>query len=345
VSNVYVKLIRCLLYGLAVIAAVLLSLALFLQAQARVLRHRADRLLTDFQSVELQQTTFQQTAQLRQKWSRWISYANGRPCTTVTCDFSVVLEDFSVRHSTTFERPWLVRAYMALGGRPARIVVRAYSENGIVSTEDIAVETVAPAASDRTYDILASAHGSAHYSDVLAPGPKHYKVHQAANCWTCIFVNFAPDVEQSDRKRLLSFDLSCLAAFAICRNADDLMPNAWSEVVAEENNWCAADLRSEIQRAWNIGIFEVISDRTEGMGQLATVKLLEKLRGATTFQVNGKYHVFLSSPVLANRVAAGKKLIILFLDLSPEYDAHITPMRCGTLDVDKDTLEQVRKSS
>jgi hypothetical protein len=224
VSNVDVKLIGRLLYSLGVIAGVLLCVALFLQAEMRVLRYRAERLLSDFQSVELQQSTFQQTAQLREKWSRWISYANGRLCTTATCDFSVVLEDFSVRHSTTFERPWLVRAYVVLGGRPARIAARAYLENGIVSTEDIGIETLAPASSGRTYDISVSVHGSAHYADAIALGPKHYRVHRAANCWNCIFVDFAPDIEQSDHKRLLLFDFSCLTAFTICRNADDLMP-------------------------------------------------------------------------------------------------------------------------
>lgn len=342
-SNVYVKLIRYLLYSLGVIAAVLLCVALFLQAQARVLRDQADHLLSDFRSVELKQTTFQQITQLRQKWSRSITYAKDRPCTTAACDFSVILEDFAVRHRTVFERPWLVRAYMALGGRPAQIAVRAYLKNGVVSTEDIEILMVAPSASGGMYDISAVAHGSSQYSDVLAPGPKHYSVHQAANCWTCIFVDFGPDIEQSDLKRLLSFDFSCLTGFTSCRNADELMPNAWSEFIAEENRWCAADLPSEIQRAWNIGIFEVISDGTEVRGELATVKLLEKLRGATAFQVNGKYDVLLSASVLGDRVVAGKKLIILFLDLSPAYDRRLTAMRCGTLYLNENNLELVRK--
>lgn len=343
VSNAYVKLVRCFLYGLGATFAVLLCVSVFLQAQARVLRDQADRLLTDFHSVELQETTFKQIGQLRQKWSRWIGHANDRPCTTAACDISIILEDFSVRHRTMFERPWLLRAYMLMGGRPAQIAVRAYSEIGVVSTEDIEIVMIAPAVSGGMYGISALVHGSAHYSEVLAPGPKHYSVHQAANCWTCVLVDFGPDIERSDRQRLLSFDFSCLTRFTTCRNADELMPNAWSEFVAEENRWCAADLPSEIQRAWNIGIFEVISEGTEERGELATVKLVEKLRGATTFRVNGKYDVFLSPSILESRVVAGKKLIILFLDLSPENDGRLTAMRCGTLYLNEDNLELIRK--
>lgn len=334
---------RYFFYGLGVIFAVLLCVALFLQAQARVLRDNADHLLTDFQSIEPQQTTFQQIAQLRQKWARLISRAEDRPCTASTCDFGVILDDFAHRHSTIFAHPWLVRAYMVLGGCPAQIAVAAYSENGVVSTEEIEIKTIAPAASGGWYEVSAFAHGWAHDSDVPAPGPKHYSVHQAANCWTCIFVDFGPNTEQADRKRLISFDVSCLTRFPTCRDADELMPNAWSELLAEENQWCAADLPSEIRRAWNIGIFEVISDGTETRGEIASVKLLEKLRGATTFRVNGKYDVFLSAAALGNRAMAGKKLIVLFLDLSPESDGRLTAMRCGTLYLNEENLELVRK--
>lgn len=102
VSNCLVSRFRFLRKGLfALLLSVCLSLCLVLlagQVEQRVFRHRAERLLSEVQSIELRKTPWNQAQNQLQHWGP--SRSTNEPCNKHECSLTITLDEFAYRHVT-----------------------------------------------------------------------------------------------------------------------------------------------------------------------------------------------------------------------------------------------------
>ena len=296
----------------------------------------------DIRSLESQKTSFQQAKVIFQRWGAYEG-----ACTAASCVFDIHLQNISVRSWKLFrDRPWLMDAFLLLGGHPAEIVAQVTVRDGLVWGKQFAVmvqSTGNPIG--QHYSIYASGQT---VSRVMSQ--THYEISAPGGCLNCVAVtvNFTPEAQPNDVSRLLAFDFSCLTRLRACRSPADLMPNAWAERLDMTARYCVADIESQIRQAQNVGIFEVSESTTEACGSgvpcdTARSRLSERLRGSSSFRPGGMYNINLSAPVRGHKITHGAKLIVLFTDLDPEPDDSISPTSCGTMFLTDANLALVRQ--
>jgi hypothetical protein len=261
----FVNLLR--FFGKATLAVFISLCALFCliltvsQVTQHVFRLRAERLLAEVQSLELRKTPWPETQRLFQHWGS-AAKLNG-DCDRQGCSVDIALAEpvyaFVIRTRIydafgegPFERGWeeMARAYVRLGGRPARAQASVGIRDGVVWSKGFAVqlETFAhnvPGTWEGEYTLLASMNSRPR----LGPGSgfqgvpnrqltlhPDYEIGSPSGCDFCVdgWVNFTPYAEPADIRRLMQLDLSCLTRIIHpCRTQRDIMPNAWTQYLAE----------------------------------------------------------------------------------------------------------------
>jgi hypothetical protein len=99
--------------------------------EQRVLRRRAERLLTDIRSLEIHRATFTDVQNLRRKW-RSLAHLEGN-CAEGACTVEILWNDFYLRHVEFLSRLNVLHFFMLAGGCPEQIKARVIVEKGFVS--------------------------------------------------------------------------------------------------------------------------------------------------------------------------------------------------------------------
>jgi hypothetical protein len=233
--------------GLVGLALLLVAFA-FVQIEQHLLRHRAERLLADFQSIRLHQSTWADAQTLMTRWGAWGHY-DGQ-CTASDCAYTIKLADPISRISNHIEsgtggrlfRP-AVQLYEFLGGKPGWLTVSFLVQDGAIwrSTAGLLLD-VPPHTykkDDYGYSLmfLARASDSLHQKphgpwvlgtdDQLADHP-NYKEGRPGGCEICLAaeVTFSPYISPAQLKQITSYDLSCFTRFRHCLNLPDVLPIA-----------------------------------------------------------------------------------------------------------------------
>lgn len=274
VSNLTVtRLIKKSLLGATLaLSAVVLLVFLASQVEQHFFRRRAELLLTQIQSLELGKTPWSQTKGQLKNWDAESTFDDS--CNESECladvrlvepvygfvtrtEFFAHLDDYirwRLKLSSSDTGPVvrlelaLLRGYMLLGGRPARIVAFVGMRDGIVSSKGYSVEiqtywpnirgllpwdNFALIAAERTvseFDLPDTNHLDPQLN--LHPG---YRIWRQAGC--CDFeqgnVEFTPRADPNDIRRLMRLNLSCLTQIRPCASLSDIMPAAWEEYRVE----------------------------------------------------------------------------------------------------------------
>jgi hypothetical protein len=215
------RILRAML--ITAVAGVLCAFAL-VQFQQRLLRHRAERLLADFQSIRLNQSNWADAQVLMKRWGAWGHYDG-----TCTAAYS----------GDTF-----FRVYASLGGRYARMRVTFLVQDGLIhrSGMGLGVSVTSKEAKDEFgYGLTLSARASDHLrvvsrhepwilgeDDQLAQHPE-YKVGRPSGCEICMSgeVTFTPYLPLDQLRRLTAYDLGCFTRWHHpCLLLQDLLPVA-----------------------------------------------------------------------------------------------------------------------
>ena len=220
-------------------------LAIAIQAQQHLLRHRAERLLADIRALNLRQSDWSAAQELMRHWGRWGHYEGS--CVEQHCFYEVELLDFAYRHSDLFGgRPWVWRLYLAIGGRPARVRADWEVEDGRVWGKGFEVFVEVPPQSGQSlgshfgYTLIATANSVSRFSfphePLLHP---NYIIGRPGGCEVCLWVyfKFTPYADPADVDRLMSFNLGCLTSWHPCREQGDVMPVAWKQYLDELPRW------------------------------------------------------------------------------------------------------------
>ena len=381
----------CVLFALALLA---------IQIEQHLFCRRAERLLAEVQAIELRKTPWHEAQAKLQHWgTARVPYL---PCDAHQCTLTITQVDFVTRkifqngifvrlddyfrwrlkltyNTGPFERGMLAmfRAYMRMGGHPAKIAVEIDMRDGTVWSKGISVgiETYASngpwTASDGgrvQYTLVASAQTvprfryfeTGLYELQLALHPD-YEIGRPGGCEICVmgWVKFTPYAASADVRRLMQFDLSCLTRWHPCLDQNEIMPVAWKQYVAEDArvnatsgvNSCPASAVEMVGRdSTHIALGEVVeyhekTDRWGNPERTAKVRILERLKGLTDWKVGETRDIPISiEPGKTNlKVRSGSRLV-LFAGWGPLNDMRIDPgFGCPIISADESNLGLIRQ--
>jgi hypothetical protein len=209
----------------------------------------------------------------------------------------------------------LLRAYMRIGGRPARVLATIGMRDGVVWSKGLSVfiETYAQEVPEffgttpGGYTLIADTHSAPRfdyydYRWISAQLKLHpdYMVGRPGGCEICVegWAKFTPYAAPADIHRLMQFDLSCLARWRPCLTQSDIMPAAWAQHEAEQPH--VDELRDQL--ACSQSIIEMLGrdsanmvtgeilgyhERVDGKGYQhvdVRIRVLERLKGAAEWK-------------------------------------------------------------
>jgi len=228
------RIFRSAAFGICVAS---LFVTVLIQMEQRVLRRRAERLLTDIRSLEIHRATFTDVQNLRRKW-RSLAHLEGN-CAEGACTVEILWNDFYLRHVEFLSRLNVLHFFMLAGGRPEQIKARVIVEKGFVSGKGFhaAVGVTGHRAEGVWWDypLMGDAYSLPSFAGSYQPPGTHphYVVGKPGGCdGPCREVHFIfdPSVDSGTIDRLMQFDFSCLTRWIhLCRTEGDIMPNAWRQ--------------------------------------------------------------------------------------------------------------------
>jgi hypothetical protein len=369
VSNKDVRILRFLrkfLYVTLLGFCACLSITILVsQIEQYVFRQQASRFLAVFQSIQLRETTWQEAQEKLRPWSadrKDSEGCNDHFCTTqVTLTESVFkfvssrnlfvrLDDyFRWKLDLTYGNgpfatlsQFLLRAYVHLGGRPARIGGTIEIRDGIVWgkgfsfwVESYAKENTFPFSGGwDEYSLIAEARTVSRFGFYGPDWPAsqlllhpQYSIGGPSGCTGCIAgsTRFTPYAEQSDIRRFFDLNLSCLTRWIPCRTQEDVMPNAWSQHRREMSELRRSDTvpkcdSSTIQTLGRDSSRSFVAEVTKYRENLdekgnheavVIIRSLEELKGEAPWVSEKSIEVSLQSEALCltPRIQVGSKLI------------------------------------
>lgn len=256
-------------FALGLCASLVITIATS-QIGQHIFRRRAESLLKQMQSLELRKTPWREARKSLEPWAAYTKTFS--PCDENRCTVEITLDEFAFHFISTnpvlmhlddyirwrFRLPYAsgafvlveavaLRLYMALGARPATVNATVGMTYGVISSKGFEVKTlVYPPHSflgARGPDFLLASAYSVSQIDPHVSGncERQFALHPSYiicgpdGCAGCIAgsVSFTADTNLADTQRLMSFNLSCLTRILPCRTQLDIMPNAWSQYLAE----------------------------------------------------------------------------------------------------------------
>jgi hypothetical protein len=230
-------------------------LVLLVQIDRCLLHYRAVRLLNDFHSIRLRQSTWSDAQRLMSRWGAYGHYDG--TCTTNECTYFITLMDVQSRierpldeymaahYPQSYSGITLGHIFSKLGSRYAHIRVGFLVKDGIIQRSRIA-EIIGVASSDPSCDMncdsyalilqaVANDHLLAHQEDFWILGDEEqlaqhpdFKVGRPSGCESCmeVSVTFTPHVSQKELEHITAYNMSCFAALHVCRTLPEVLPAA-----------------------------------------------------------------------------------------------------------------------
>jgi hypothetical protein len=365
------KLGLVVLFCLIVVAAAVAAI----QIEQRILRARAELLLSDIRSLELRKSNWSDAQKILARWGAWGHYDGS--CNSQRCDYWFQLGDFFYTHQRFVPNaPWARRAYDFLGGRIGLIRANVLVMDGLVWGKGfrLYVEVTPeggpnPAFAGNGYGLIGYSESvsrfAAGFESPLLELHPHYLVGTPSGCTGClaVYARFTPFADPTDVNRLMDFNLACLTTRKPCREKGDIMPSAWRQYLAEAKTSspggthprpCAVPLQWQARDSDNAVIVEVVSKRTEKgteTFQVSTVRLLKRLKAASFWEIGTARDirvfpgdVSLTRTDLPEDVSSGSTFIMLFQHA--RYAGPTGPevwlQRCGAVPLNDANLKAVR---
>ena len=254
--------IERLVVGFVIVIAALLAM---IQLVQRVARHRAERLLADIRSLQLEKSTWSDAQRLMTRWGAWGHYVG--PCNASSCDYWISISSFVGGNLDDSSKLHRVAQYalrvlyvpgVLLHGNFSWVEAQFSVHNGVVDAIYFRVSTHVPKGYGPAWDgngpepagyieyksseywLVASARSTSHpmsfvyLPNQVVPHPE-YGMGPPGGCEGCLGfrTEFTAATKKEDLDWLMGFDLSCITRWSPCTVSSDLMPEAWRRYDAE----------------------------------------------------------------------------------------------------------------
>jgi hypothetical protein len=201
------------------------------EAAQRLLRWRAEKLLADIRTLQVNHSTWADAQQVAEKWAQWGTPKPG--CTadacTVQIDLVQTLPAFLVGSPDAGARNFLPRIVDRAGLRSAAARAGFTVEHGIVTARWFGEQTTLPVRDWGSPDgyvpyLSASSAATTHFHEIAGdsrlPHPNRMVQHKS----TYIQISYSPDEDPAEQSALMDFRFSCLTQFRPCRSVGDILP-------------------------------------------------------------------------------------------------------------------------
>lgn len=237
------------------LCTLLLTALTWVQYKDHIIRRRSERLLADFQSVRLNQTTWQEAQALMQRWDT-LGHAHG-PCSSTDCAYDITVTGWPSLLPNGAATPWLYRfggrfpiLLQFVGMRFSVLELRFLIEDGLVrrtrlhimaETEDAGYMSalLVTAKSYATLNGLEDhdAPDNVGADEGLGIHPD-FIVGSDGFCTGCetISLAYTPHIAPDELARLTSFNISCFTRMLPCVHLSALAPALMQQDAATPRN-------------------------------------------------------------------------------------------------------------
>lgn len=239
----------------SILLSTLLLLAFaFVQYEDHLIHHRSERLLADFQSVRLNQTTWPEVQALMQRWGT-LGHAHG-PCSSTDCAYAITVTGWPSLLPNGTAAPWLYRyagrspiLLQLIGMRFSVLELRFLVEDGAVRRTRLSIMTETEAAGYMSALLVtAKSYAALNGSDADAPNVvgadeelgmhPDFIVGSDGFCTGCetISLAYTPHIAPDELARLTSFNISCFTRMLPCLHLSALAPALMQEDAANHRD-------------------------------------------------------------------------------------------------------------
>ena len=234
------------------------------QVEQHIFRRSAEHLLAEIQSIELRTTPWHEAQGRFHHWGTIERYDD--QCSELRCSLEITLieplynfiwksllfvrlDDYlRWRLKLTYDTgPFvrlevaLLRAYLKIGGRPAKVIGTVGMRDGTVWSKGFQTSIEAYWHVDEFTALISNVESipqfdsSSRYNGdpQLTLHPNYVIRRQSGCCDDFGYVRFTPQADPNDVHRLMQFDLSCLTRIRPCVDQSEIMPAAWKQYLAE----------------------------------------------------------------------------------------------------------------
>ncbi len=225
-------------------------LNVFLRVEAYRFQRRAERLMADFQALELRQSNWLDADRLISRWGKYGNYEGH--CDASFCRYSVGLNSPGMTFGQAFamapanlNNHFVYRTaslistlWEHLGVRLATVRATFVVQDRVVLRKSaVFIYEVPPTFSGSSgYSLIATSRATSRLtsggwpligSEQLAEHP-FYAVTRPGGCSFCLMANvtFTPDTPDPEMRRLTTFNLNCITRLRPCRYLEDIYPAA-----------------------------------------------------------------------------------------------------------------------
>jgi len=226
--NPAMKLLRqIMLTSLVLLAAAWASA----EAAQWLLRSRAEHLLADIRSLDVNRSTWSDAQQVMKKWGRWNASAGS--CTEIACDYRIniiqTLPSVLVGNPTKGANNWLPNLVDRLGLRSAAARGGFTIDHGIVITKWFGEQVTLPVRDwDQPTDYIP-------YLSIASDQSAKFFLHTAGRkllhpnrvVWVYrsdMEVSFSPDEIPAEQSLLMDFRFTCITRLRPCENQGEILP-------------------------------------------------------------------------------------------------------------------------
>jgi hypothetical protein len=225
----------------------LLLCVVWVEAEASqwLLRRRAEHLLADVRSLDVNRSGWPEAQVVMQKWSCYAVPTGS--CTADACTYRVdllqVLPQMLIGYPDPGVKNWLPRIVDRAGLRSAAARAGFTVEHGVVTSKWFAEQVALPVRAwglpGGAYvpDLAVSSGEFLGFPDVPTSPPLH--PYRRIRNWKGpygVTVQFLPQESSAEQALLLDFQFSCITRFSPCLNQGDILPEAWKNLQEQEHS-------------------------------------------------------------------------------------------------------------
>lgn len=234
---------------------------LVMEARQWLFRLRAEALLADIKSLELNRSSWSDAQKLMTRWGRWGGWYGS--CNSEDCSYSVQIYHLPLIYPAfVFEEgPHIgARILQLVGLRSAAVSARFHVVHGIVTNKGFGYSVALPVSQwitpggglwlkerigstywptlDVAFREAAKLGDSIPYS--ITMHPNHSLIHRR----TILEVHFTPEDAPEEQAALMDMRFDCITRWTACSNRGELLPAAAAEEDTDSRQWKMAGAKT-----------------------------------------------------------------------------------------------------
>lgn len=204
------------------------------EAAQWLVRWRAERLLADIRSLEVNRSQWSDVQPVMHRWGQWSTLPG--PCTAQACNYRINFEQtlppMLVGTPGGDQKNWLAIAIDRIGLRSVAVHAGFTVQRGVLTAKWFGEQVTPPvqdwASSTGYIPYLSVLSGeSLSFHSNLGDPPKLHPNRMVQPINNYIVVSFTPDETPSEKAALMDFQLTCITQFSPCLSERDILPEGW----------------------------------------------------------------------------------------------------------------------